>query len=140
MFSTIQSPSRSLTWITLSLLPLPMSTKGNSSAPMWTAVGADSTSDIRASDSGRRGSTRKNRPVVTLLRPRWIAGHLLVLGLTVAFIAAGFWQLARNEHKHALVRKARAEYSAPAPDISRGAVAAPGDAAQASGHYDAAHE
>src|SRR5581483_8576603 len=39
MFSTIQSPSRSFTWITLSLLPLPMSAQGSSSAPRWTAVG-----------------------------------------------------------------------------------------------------
>src|SRR5205807_8740604 len=39
MFSTIQSPSRSFTCRTLSLLPSPMSTKGSSSAPMWTAVG-----------------------------------------------------------------------------------------------------
>src|SRR5262245_39876569 len=40
MFSTIQSPSLSLTWITLSLLPSPISTNGSSSAPMWIAVGA----------------------------------------------------------------------------------------------------
>src|SRR5688572_10935267 len=40
MFSTIQRPSRSLTWITLSLLPPPISTNGRSSAPMWTAAGA----------------------------------------------------------------------------------------------------
>src|SRR6516225_8826330 len=39
MFATIQSPSRSLTWMTLSLLPPPMSTNGSSAAPMWTAVG-----------------------------------------------------------------------------------------------------
>src|SRR5438105_15642120 len=39
MFSTIQSASRSFTWRTFSLLPSPMSTKGSSSAPMWTAVG-----------------------------------------------------------------------------------------------------
>src|SRR5438477_2431510 len=42
MFSTIQRPSRSFTWITLSLLPSPMSTNGSSSAPIWTAVGAES--------------------------------------------------------------------------------------------------
>src|SRR3954452_4659725 len=39
MFSTIQSPSRSLTWMTFSLLPSPISTNGSSSAPIWTAVG-----------------------------------------------------------------------------------------------------
>src|SRR3954465_12005832 len=44
MFSTIQRPSLTFTWITLSLLPSPMSTNGSSSAPMWTAVGAFSVS------------------------------------------------------------------------------------------------
>src|SRR3954454_22193118 len=39
MFSTIQRPSVSFTWITFSLLPSPMSTNGSSSAPMWTADG-----------------------------------------------------------------------------------------------------
>ena len=43
---------------------------------------------------------------MTLLRPRWVAGHLLVLVLTVSFIALGFWQLARNDHKQSLVREA----------------------------------
>jgi cytochrome oxidase assembly protein ShyY1 len=72
---------------------------------------------------------------VTLLRPRWIAGHLLVLVLTVSFVALGFWQLARNHHKQSLVREARAEYSAPAPDITS-ATLQPGARAQASGTYD----
>src|SRR3954451_1871808 len=40
MFSTIQRPSVSFTWITFRLLPSPMSTNGRSSAPMWTALGA----------------------------------------------------------------------------------------------------
>src|SRR5207302_4768111 len=44
MFSTIHRPSLTFTWITLSLLPSPMSTNGSSSAPMWTAVGAFSVS------------------------------------------------------------------------------------------------
>src|SRR5207248_10671863 len=46
MFSTIQRPSFTFTWITLSLLPSPMSTNGSSSAPMWTAVGAFSVTVI----------------------------------------------------------------------------------------------
>jgi len=75
---------------------------------------------------------------VTLLRPRWLAGHLLVLVLTVSFCVLGFWQLARNSHKQALVRRARAAYAAPAPDIS--ATIPSGDRASAAGHYDAAHE
>jgi cytochrome oxidase assembly protein ShyY1 len=72
---------------------------------------------------------------VTLLRPRWIAGHLLVLVLTVSFVALGFWQLARNDHKQSLVRKARAAYAAPAPDITSSSLQ-PGTRAQASGTYD----
>jgi cytochrome oxidase assembly protein ShyY1 len=71
---------------------------------------------------------------VTLLRPRWIAGHLLVLVLTVSFVALGFWQLARNHHKHELVRERRAAYAAPAPDITSAALQ-PGARAQASGRY-----
>jgi cytochrome oxidase assembly protein ShyY1 len=72
---------------------------------------------------------------VTLLRPRWIAGHLLVLVLTVSFVLLGFWQLARNSHKQSLVRQERAAYAAPAPDITS-AVLQPGTRAQASGTYD----
>jgi cytochrome oxidase assembly protein ShyY1 len=75
---------------------------------------------------------------VTLLRPRWIAGHLLVLVLSASFLALGFWQLARDDHKQSLVRKARAAYAAPAPDISRGLAA--GSRGQASGRYDGSHE
>ena len=75
---------------------------------------------------------------MTLLRPRWIAGHLLVLALTVSFIAAGFWQLSRNDQKHRKVREARAAYAAPAPDVS--AATAPGSRVQATGRYDPAYE
>ena len=75
---------------------------------------------------------------MTLLRPRWVAGHLLVLVLSASFIALGFWQLARNDHKQRLVRDARAAFAAPAPDVS-GSVP-PGSRVEASGHYDPAHE
>jgi cytochrome oxidase assembly protein ShyY1 len=75
---------------------------------------------------------------VTLLRPRWIAGHLLVLVLTVSFVALGFWQLARNHHKQSLVREARAAYAAPAPDITSSGLQ-PGGRVQAAGTYDRAH-
>src|SRR3954454_16698248 len=40
MFSTIQRPSFSSTWLTLSLLPSPISTKGRSAAPRCRASGA----------------------------------------------------------------------------------------------------
>jgi cytochrome oxidase assembly protein ShyY1 len=77
---------------------------------------------------------------VTLLRPRWVAGHLLVLVLSATFVALGFWQLARNHHKQSLVRAARAAYAAPAPDVSRNpVVVAPGTRVQLSGRYDPAH-
>jgi surfeit locus 1 family protein len=76
---------------------------------------------------------------VTLLRPRWVAGHLLVLVLSVSFLFLGFWQLRRNDHKQSLVRAARAAYAAPAPDISRSPVVAPGKRVQLSGRYDPVH-
>ena len=75
---------------------------------------------------------------MTLLRPRWVAGHLLVLVLSASFIALGFWQLARNDHKQQLVRDARAAFAAPAPDVSESVP--PGSRVEASGHYDPAHE
>ncbi len=77
---------------------------------------------------------------MTLLRPRWVAGHLLVLALTGSFIALGLWQLGRDHHKQALVREAHAAFAAPAPEVTSGAHIADGDRAQASGRYDAAHQ
>jgi cytochrome oxidase assembly protein ShyY1 len=77
---------------------------------------------------------------VTLLRPRWIAGHLLVLALTVSFIALGFWQLGRDHHKQQLVREAKAAFAAPAPDVTDPGAALAGSRAQATGHFDSAHE
>ena len=76
-----------------------------------------------------------------LLRGRWLAGHLLVLVVAGAFVALGIWQLARHHEKQHKVRAAKAEYSAPAPDL--GAVTAPpaaGTRVQATGTYDGAHE
>lgn len=37
--------------------------------------------------------------VKTLLSPRWLAGHLLMLTLVVLFINLGFWQVQRLEHR-----------------------------------------
>lgn len=37
-----------------------------------------------------------------LLRPRWIAGHLLALVAIVVFVFAGLWQLRRHDEKVAL--------------------------------------
>lgn len=50
----------------------------------------------------------------TLLRPRWIAGHLLVIVTVVAFVNLGFWQLRRLDEKQSL-RDAVAEGQALAP-------------------------
>lgn len=36
-----------------------------------------------------------------LLRPRWIAGHLLLIVTVVAFVNLGFWQLGRLEERRA---------------------------------------
>jgi cytochrome oxidase assembly protein ShyY1 len=75
-----------------------------------------------------------------LLRPRWVAGHLLVLALTASFIALGFWQLGRDHHKQQLVREARAAFAAPAPDVASRAAPAAGARAEATGVYDSAHD
>jgi surfeit locus 1 family protein len=55
---------------------------------------------------------------MVLLRPRWIAGHLLALVLTTAFIAAGVWQIDRNGEAHRKLQEAKAAFAAPAPGIS----------------------
>lgn len=63
-----------------------------------------------------------------------------MLALTVSFITLGFWQLSRDHHKQALVRQARAAFAAPAPEVTSGTHTAEGDRAQATGHYDVAHQ
>jgi cytochrome oxidase assembly protein ShyY1 len=75
-----------------------------------------------------------------LLRPRWLAGHALVLILATIFVALGFWQLHRNQEKHDKVRAARAAYAAPAPDLVQRATPADGRRTEATGTYDADHE
>jgi surfeit locus 1 family protein len=55
---------------------------------------------------------------MVLLRPRWIAGHLLALVLTTAFVAAGIWQIARNGEAHRKLQEVKAAFAAPAPAIS----------------------
>lgn len=35
------------------------------------------------------------------LRPRWVAGHVLIVGLVVVFVALGGWQLRRLEERRA---------------------------------------
>jgi cytochrome oxidase assembly protein ShyY1 len=57
------------------------------------------------------------------------------------FVLLGFWQLARNNHKHAIVRREKAAYAKPAPDIaSLPAGASDGTPVQARGTFDPSHE
>jgi cytochrome oxidase assembly protein ShyY1 len=74
-----------------------------------------------------------------LWKPRWIAGHAVAVVVTVAFVALGFWQLARNHQKQDKIRAERAAYAAIAPDLVRSPVPV-GQRVQASGVYDRAYE
>jgi cytochrome oxidase assembly protein ShyY1 len=51
------------------------------------------------------------------LRPRWIAGHVLVAVLVVTFVALGVWQLSRNDEKHEKDAANKAKLGAPAPPL-----------------------
>jgi surfeit locus 1 family protein len=54
--------------------------------------------------------------VSILLRPRWIAGHLLALVTIVAFVNLGLWQLRRHDEKSDLRQMvAEAQSTAPVP-------------------------
>ena len=76
-----------------------------------------------------------------LLQPKWIAGHLLVLFVAVVFVLLGFWQLHRNDQKHAKNAAAKAKYAAPAPALGPPGTEPPVSArAEATGHYDAGGE
>ena len=50
-----------------------------------------------------------------LLRPRWVAGHLLALFMTALFVLLGTWQLSRHHDKQEEVRARAAAFAAPAP-------------------------
>ncbi len=71
----------------------------------------------------------------TLLRPRWIAGHLLALITIVAFVNFGFWQLRRYDEKVAL-RDAVAASQALAPIPIEEAPAGSYRRVTATGTYD----
>jgi cytochrome oxidase assembly protein ShyY1 len=78
-----------------------------------------------------------------LLRPRWVAGHVIVFVLTVAFVTAGFWQLARNNEANDELDREKAAFARPAPDLEtvdlqRGATA--NERVSATGTFDAEHQ
>lgn len=76
-----------------------------------------------------------------LLRPRWIAGHLLVAVLVALFVALGLWQLRRDDEKHDKDEAARAQYAAAAPSFERlEPPIEPGTRVEATGTYDPAGE
>jgi cytochrome oxidase assembly protein ShyY1 len=61
-----------------------------------------------------------------------------VLFVVAACVGLGVWQLARNNHKHDLVRARKAAYAAPAPNIeTAGTSLTSGDRVEAHGTYDA---
>jgi cytochrome oxidase assembly protein ShyY1 len=80
---------------------------------------------------------------MVLLRPKWVAGHLLVLVLVGLFVAAGFWQLGRNREAHDKLDAERAAFAAPAPTLERSMLP---DAVRESrrvtvtGRFDARHQ
>ncbi len=52
-----------------------------------------------------------------LLTPRWIAGHLLALGLVVLFVNLGFWQLRRLDERREYVTQVTERAELPPVDL-----------------------
>ncbi len=75
-----------------------------------------------------------------MLKRRWLAGHITVIAVVGIFVALGFWQLARDRHKHQLVRAEKAAYAKPATDLMTTPPPAAGARIQATGTFDPAHE
>ena len=79
-----------------------------------------------------------------VLRPAWIASHLLIVALLVAMVNLGLWQLRRLDEKRAL-NDTVAERTAQAPVAVEGLLSQDPDSVDFSpvsavGEYDAAHE
>lgn len=53
-----------------------------------------------------------------LLRPRWLAGHVLVVVAVVGFVNLGFWQLRRLDERRQLNAVVRRRHEAPARPLS----------------------
>jgi cytochrome oxidase assembly protein ShyY1 len=76
-----------------------------------------------------------------LLRPRWVAGHVTVVIVVVAFVLLGFWQLGRAEEKDDAERAARDAYAASAPALGpAGSEPESGARVEVTGTYDPAGE
>jgi len=79
-----------------------------------------------------------------LLRPRWIAGHVLALVLVVSFVNLGFWQLRRLDHRRQV--NATIDARSHLPPEALATALKPGEAPReflpvsATGVYDPAHE
>lgn len=56
--------------------------------------------------------------MTSLLRPRWIVGHLLAATAVVAFVLLGLWQLRRHDEKVELRDRVEAAAAMPALPIS----------------------
>jgi cytochrome oxidase assembly protein ShyY1 len=110
---------------------------------------ADEPGSLAVATPSRPEPAIPNTTSKTLLRPKWVAGHVLALVLTVAFITAGFWQIARNHQANDKLAREEAEFAAAAPDITkvsdRAAVntdstTIQGTRVSATGTYDTAHQ
>jgi cytochrome oxidase assembly protein ShyY1 len=99
--------------------------------------------------SGRAGPARTTRSALALLRePFWARAALVVVGLSVAFVLLGRWQLHRHEGKVARNRVIDLNYAA--PPVALDAVLSGPDAplpadrqwrpVRVTGHYEPEHE
>ncbi len=52
---------------------------------------------------------------IVLFKPRWIAGHALVVAVAVAFVALGFWQFGRHQDERRARDRAARAFGEPAP-------------------------
>ncbi|HSG79603.1 MAG TPA: SURF1 family protein [Acidimicrobiia bacterium] len=74
-----------------------------------------------------------------LMRPRWIAGHLLVVVALIVFVSLGFWQLRRLDEKQAFNVAVAAGLEAPSVGIGS-ARSEPYVRVTATGEYDVGAE
>jgi surfeit locus 1 family protein len=83
----------------------------------------------------------------TLLRPRWLLGHVLALGLVLLFVNFGFWQLRRlqvRQAENALIARRLAAEPIPLAELLEGGPSEPEELAYrratATGTYDVSGE